>query len=43
MKKMLTTLFLAAAAALVVPAAHAENLYLGVGLSHGTADFALED
>ena len=43
MKKMLTTLFLAAAAALIVPAAHAENLYLGVGLSHGTADFALED
>lgn len=43
MKKILTTLSLAAAVLLAAPVAHAENLYLGVGLSHGTADFALED
>ena len=42
MKKLLALLALSAVAALVAPAAHAENLYLGVGLSHGTADFALE-
>lgn len=43
MKKILTTLSLAAAVLLTAPVAHAENLYLGLGLSHGTADFALED
>ena len=43
MKKLLALLALSAVAALVAPAAHAENLYLGVGLSHGTADFALEN
>jgi hypothetical protein len=43
MKKLLALLALSAVATLVAPAAHAENLYLGVGLSHGTADFALEN